>query len=380
MAITVDEVYETTKMILNQNLDIRTTTLGINLKDCIHSDFDKFMKNVYNKVFSNQDWLPPGLGVGQALIKPKGIDDVPIVGLTLWTEDPTRGAYELAQVAHALEAELKRIPGTRDIYTLGAPDRVVQVLPDPVRLAGYDLSLDDLRRSLLAANTSTDAGALIADNQEIPVQAGSFLVAPEEVENLVVGLHQGAPVYLADVAQVRLGPESPQRYVWLGSGPAAANKDITARGEFPAVTLAIAKKPGENAVLIAHQLLERVQQLQGILIPEGVHVTVTRNYGITANDKARTLIGKLAFATGFVILLVLLALGWREALIVGAAVIVTLAITLFASWAWGFTLNRVSLFALIFSIGILVDDAIVVVENSHRHIRFGKHSLGVCLT
>jgi multidrug efflux pump subunit AcrB len=146
-------------------------------------------------------------------------------------------------------------------------------------------------------------------------------------------------------------------------------------GEFPAVTVAIAKKPGENAVVIADRLIERVEQLKGIFIPEGVSVTVTRNYGLTANDKARTLIGKLIFATGFVILLVLFALGWREAVIVGAAVVITLTITLFASWAYGFTLNRVSLFALIFSIGILVDDAIVVVENIHRHIQLGAKSL-----
>jgi multidrug efflux pump subunit AcrB len=330
---------------------------------------------LYNKLYSNADWLPPNLGVGQPIVKPKGIDDVPIVGLTLWTEDPQRGADDLARVAHTLETELKRIPGTRDIYTLGAPDRVVQVRFDPARLAGYGLALSDLRRSLQAANASTDAGALVGDNREIPVQAGGFLVDPTEVGKLVVGLHQGAPVYLADVADVKLGPDTPERYVWLGTGPAAEANGIKTRGEFPAVTLAIAKKPGENAVQIAAQILERVEQLEGTFIPEGVNVTVTRNYGVTANDKAMTLIAKLIFATGLVIALVLVALGWREAIIVGAAVILTLTITLFASWAWGFTLNRVSLFALIFSIGILVDDAIVVVENIHRHIHLGGRKL-----
>ncbi|MDS4022236.1 MAG: efflux RND transporter permease subunit [Candidatus Competibacter sp.] len=330
---------------------------------------------LYNKLYSNADWLPPNLGVGQPIVKPKGIDDVPIVGLTLWTEDPQRGADDLARVAHTLEAELKRVPGTRDIYTIGAPDRVARVRFDPAKLAGYGLTLADLRRSLQAANASTDAGALVGDNREIPVQAGSFLVDPTEVGKLVVGLHQGAPVYLADVADVTFGPDTPERYVWLGTGPAAEANGIKTRGEFPAVTLAIAKKPGENAVEIADQILERVEQLKGTFIPEGVNVTVTRNYGVTANDKAMTLIAKLIFATGLVIGLVLVALGWREAIIVGAAVILTLAITLFASWAWGFTLNRVSLFALIFSIGILVDDAIVVVENIHRHIQLGGRKL-----
>ncbi|MDS4059295.1 MAG: efflux RND transporter permease subunit, partial [Candidatus Contendobacter sp.] len=330
---------------------------------------------LYNKLYSNADWLPANLGVGQPIVKPKGIDDVPILSLTLWTEDPQRGADDLARVAHTLETELKRVPGTREIYTLGTPDRVVQVRFDPAKLSGYGLALADLRRALQAANASADAGALVGDNREIPVQAGSFLVDPKEIGTLVVGLHQGAPVYLADVAEISLGPDTPERYVWLGTGPAAGASGLSVKGEFPAVTLAIAKKPGENAVKIADQILERVEQLKGTFIPEGVNVTVTRNYGVTANDKAMTLIAKLIFATGLVIALVLVALGWREALIVGAAVILTLTITLFASWAWGFTLNRVSLFALIFSIGILVDDAIVVVENIHRHLHLGGRKL-----
>ncbi len=330
---------------------------------------------LYNKLYSNLDWLPTNLGVGQPIVKPKGIDDVPIVALTLWTEDPQRSADDLSRVAHTLETELKRVAGTRDLYTIGAPDRVVRVLFDPAKLSGYGLALADLRRSLQATNASADAGFLVGDNREIPVQAGSFLVDPREIGSLVVGLHKGTPVYLADVAQVELGPDSPERYVWLGTGPAAAAKGISSQGEFPAVTLAIAKKPGENAVQVADQLLERVEQLKGTFIPEGVNLTVTRNYGVTANDKAMTLIHKLIFATSLVIVLVLIALGWREAFIVGTAVILTLAITLFASWAWGFTLNRVSLFALIFSIGILVDDAIVVVENIHRHIHLGGRKL-----
>jgi len=332
---------------------------------------------LYNKLYSNQDFLPQNLGVLAPIIKPKGIDDVPILSITLWTRDSERGAFELSRVAHTLEAELKRIDGTRDIYTLGAPERIVQVQLDPARLAGHGLALDDLRQALLAANASADAGQIVSNNRAIALQAGSFLTTPEQLAELVVGLHQGSPVYLADVATVRYGPEQPKQYVWFGTGPSGSSTDseTTPVGAQPAVTLAIAKKPGENAVVIADQLIERLEQLKGALIPHGVEVTVTRNYGATANDKARTLIKKLIFATTAVIILVLLALGWREALIVGAAVIITLTITLFASWAYGFTLNRVSLFALIFSIGILVDDAIVVVENIHRHIQLGRKSL-----
>jgi multidrug efflux pump subunit AcrB len=330
---------------------------------------------LYNAFYSNSDWLPANIGIGQPLIKPKGIDDVPIVAGTLWSEDPAIGAYELSRIAHAIEAELQRVPGTRDIDTIGSPDRVLHVLLDPQRLAGHSIDIDNLRQALLAANASSDAGRAVANNREIQIQAGTFLVNAQEVADLVVGLNQGAPVFLRDVADIRYGADTPARYVQFGTGPAASHKGLAAMARQPAVTIAVAKKPGENAVEVADKLIARFEQLRGTFLPDGVQATITRNYGATANDKAQTLIKKLAFATASVVLLVLLTLGRREALVVGAAVVVTLAITLFASWAWGFTLNRVSLFALIFSIGILVDDAIVVVENIHRHMQLGGKSL-----
>ena len=330
---------------------------------------------LYNTIYSNQDWLPKNLGVAQPIIKPKGIDDVPIVALTLWSTNEKHGSYELQMVAHAIEAELKRIPGTRDIYTIGGPERVVHVLVDAQRASGYGISVQDLRAALNSANTSRDAGALVYNNQEIPVQAGNFLVSVDEVQSLVVGVHDGKPIYLSDVAEIRQEPDQPDLYEWYGSGPAGSHLGVTSVGEHPAVTVAIAKKPGTNAVDIANQVIQRFEKLKGTFVPDDVQATVTRNYGYTANEKAQTLIGKLVFATTFVVVLVWIALGWREAFIVGTAVVITLAITLFASWAWGFTLNRVSLFALIFSIGILVDDAIVVVENIHRHMQMGGKTL-----
>lgn len=330
---------------------------------------------LYNKIFSNQDWLPNNLGVGQPIIKPKGIDDVPIVTLTLHSENPSTGAYELGQVAHAIEAELKRVPGTRDIYTLGAPTRVISVQLDPQALNGYGIDLNQLRRALQSGNSIMDDMTITRDNHEILIQAGTFLTNSEEIGDLVVTSHQGRLVYLRDVADIHHGPDQPDQYVWLGAGPGAAEKQLNLTTTIPAVTIAIAKKPGTNAVEIANAVIERFEQLKGTFIPSDIKATVTRNYGETADTKAKQLISKLIFATASVILLVLIALGWREALIVGAAVVVTLAITLFASWAWGFTLNRVSLFALIFSIGILVDDAIVVVENIHRHLALGAQNL-----
>ena len=311
---------------------------------------------LYNTVQSNRDWASPSLGIGEPVVKPKGIDDVPVVTLTLWSADPQAGAYELERVAHAAEAELKRVPGTREVQTLGGPGRALRVLMDADRMNAHGVAPLDLRNALQLANVSLPAGSTVRDNREVVVETNNYLASAADVETVVVGAHDGRPVYLRDVAQVLDGPPPPARYVWTGS----------AKGEHPAVTLQVTKKPGENAVEVAERVVARAAELHGSVIPDDVRVSVTRNYGATANEKAQKLIQKLVFATASVILLVLVALGWREALIVGVAVLLTLASTLFASWAWGFTLNRVSLFALIFSIGILVDDAIVVVENIHR--------------
>jgi len=331
---------------------------------------------LYNAIYSNQDWRPPGVGILQPLVKPKGIDDVPILSVTLWTKDPERGAYELRQVAHAIEAEIKRVPGTRNVYTIGGPDETVHVTLDAQRLAGYGLTVNELTRSLQAANVVQHAGALVSGGASVPVQAGEFLADRDEVAQLVVAVHQGRPVYLQDVAEVRAGPDQPEQYVTFGAGPAAAQKGIELEETAPAVTIAISKKPGENAIDVTRAVLERIELLRGTYIPDGVEATVTRDYGVTANDKAQKLIQKLMFATASVVLLVWLTVGWREALVVGAAVVITLSATLFASWAWGFTINRVSLFALIFAIGILVDDAIVVVENINRHMSLGGGTIG----
>ncbi len=323
---------------------------------------------LHDTILSHKDWLPPELGVGEPLVKPKGIDDVPILAVTLWTKDRERGAYELERVAHAVEVELKRVPGTREVTTIGGPGRVVQVQLDVEKLNAYGLAATDLRRMLVSANTALPAGDLVRGNETILVETGAFLESAKEVRELTVGVHEGAPVYLADVARVVDGPPPPARYAWHGIGKAGSGAaPDTAGNSYPAVTIAVTKKAGENAVEVAARVEQRLAQLSNTVIPAGVETTVTRDYGQTANDKAKLLISKLLFATLSVVALVFLTLGRREAAIVGVAVLLTLAATLFASWAWGFTLNRVSLFALIFSIGILVDDAIVVVENIHRH-------------
>jgi multidrug efflux pump subunit AcrB len=307
------------------------------------------------------------------IIKPKGIDDVPIVTLTFWTPDKARTAFDMQEISRAVEIELKRVKGTRDVTTLGGPGHMIRVLMDSESMNAHGVTAQDIRASLQVSNASQPAGNLVAGGQEILVQSGTYIESAADVKKLVVGVFNRQPVFMSDVARIEDGPDQPSQYVMFAPGKAAHEVGVPegAKGavvgqEYPAVTLSISKKPGVNAADVAQQVIARANSLKGTVIPDGVNFTVTRNYGQTATDKAQKLIGKLIFATSFVVLLVLFALGWREAIIVGAAVSLTLFATLFASWAWGFTLNRVSLFALIFSIGILVDDAIVVVENIHR--------------
>ncbi len=315
---------------------------------------------LYDTVNSHADWLPKGLGVLQPLIKPKGIDDVPIVSLTLHGKDVDLSAFELERIAQNIEIDLKRVKGTREVTTLGGPSRAIQIDIHPARMQAAGITVPELRIALQAAHLGAPVGDLLVGKQAIAIESGPFLSSAKDVANLVVGVRAGAPVFVQDIAQVRDGGAQANTAVWHGMG---GTKPI----ERTAVTMAITKKPGENAIEVADAVLAQVASLKQSKIPQNVDVTTTRNYGETANDKAKKLIQKLLFATASVVALVFIALGRKEAAIVGTAVILTLTVTLFASWAWGFTLNRVSLFALIFSIGILVDDAIVVVENIHRH-------------
>ena len=320
---------------------------------------------LYDTVGANADWLPKGLGVLQPIIKPKGVDDVPIVALTLHSTRADTGAFDLERVARSVEAEIKRVPGTREVKTVGGPGRAVMVEVDPTRLAAVGLTLHEVRGALQSANMGLPVGDVLQGNQAIAIETGPYLHSAQDVAELVLASRGRKPVYLREVASVREGAPPAERYVWHGE---VQRGEGEARAvETPAVTLAITKKPGENAIDVANAVMQRVSELHDTVIPHDVQVSTTRNYGETANDKAATLIKKLLFATFAVVALVFFALGRREAAIVGTAVVLTLTATLFASWAWGFTLNRVSLFALIFSIGILVDDAIVVVENIHRH-------------
>ena len=316
---------------------------------------------LHDTVAANSDWLPKGLGVMPAIIKPKGIDDVPMLTLTLFSKNSSISSYELEKIANRIEIDLKRIKGTREVTTIGGPKRAIRIEVSPERMALKGVTIPELRMALETANLGMPVGDLLTEQGSIAVETGPFLKNLEDVEDIALGVRQGNPIYIKDVATVIDGPIQNQRLVWH----AEASENGTA--DHPAVTISVTKKPGENAVDVSNQVLNQLQFLRSTLIPKDIEIAVSRNYGETANEKATKLIQKLIFATLSVVALIFFALGRREAMIVGSAVVLTLSATLFASWAWGFTINRVSLFALIFSIGILVDDAIVVVENIHRH-------------
>ncbi|MCX6872469.1 MAG: efflux RND transporter permease subunit [Verrucomicrobia bacterium] len=306
------------------------------------------------KLRSNFDRIPPGVGV--PLVKPKSIDDVPILGLTFHSKHYDH--LTLRRLAAQVEESIKQVPLVAETTLIGGARKTVRVILDPVRLASRSLSPAGLIPMLQQANRQFRAGGLTTANREVLVETGAFLKSAADVGNVVIGVFSGRPVYLREVAEVVDGSEEPSQYVLYGAGA-----DI----EEPAVTLSLAKRPGANAIAVADAVLRKVELLKGTLIPAEVTVTVTRNYGETAAEKSNELLLHMGIAIFSVALLIWLTLGWRESGIVAVAIPATLALTLLVFYLYGFTLNRITLFALIFSIGILVDDAIVVVENIVRH-------------
>jgi multidrug efflux pump subunit AcrB len=325
---------------------------------------------LYNKLMSNYDKIPPG--VSQPLVKPRSIDDVPILTLTLWSKNPRYTGYELRQAAGELANQLKRDADVAEFTVTGGQRRQVTVNMDPVRLRSYNTTAIEIMTKLQKANVTLTSGEMSQQNRQITVETGGFLTSAKDVGDVVVNVFEGKPVYLRDVSDIVDGPGEVSDYVFMGFGPAAKEK---ASGKYEAVTIAIAKKKGTNATHISERILEKVGKLRGSLIPSDIEVTTTRNYGETAKDKSDELLYHMFLAAISVTILVALALGWRASLVVAVAVPVTLALTILVSYTYGYTLNRVTLFALIFSIGILVDDAIVVVENIHRHFKLSGVSI-----
>ncbi len=358
----VEYVYSIVKP--GENLTIVRFHVGENTEESI--------VKLYTKLMSNYDKIPSG--VSQPLVKQRSIDDVPILALTMWSNEDQYTGYELRRIGTVLSDEIKKDEKISDFSIIGGQKRQIGVVLDPLRLKAYHFSPLEISGALEKANVSLKSGDFSSKNQRYTVQTGAFLKNAQDVEDLVVGIFNEKAVYLKEVATITDGPAEAADYTFIGFGPGAPSKGIETHsiGQRESVTLAISKKSGTNATVVAEETLKKVEALRGTVIPAGVNLTVTRNYGETAKEKSDELLDHMMIATVSVVLLIAIALGWRESVIVAVAIPVTLSLTLLITYLYGYTLNRVTLFALIFSIGILVDDAIVVVENIHRHFTKGK--------
>ena len=332
----------------------------------VGEDEEKSIVRLNQKMSANFDLIPPG--ATPPLVKPRSIDDVPILAVTLSSarHDP----FSLRRIAQQLHDQVKSVPDVSEVKIIGGQRRQVRVLLDPARMAARGVAPAALVGMLRQANRQLPSGSIVAGNREFLVETGGFLRTAEDVGQVVAGVAGGRPVYLRDVAQILDGPEEPADYVLFGPGPAARANDPAAH---PAVTLSVAKRKGTNAIEVADKVLAKIEALKGTLVPGDVTLTVTRNYGETAAEKSNELLLHMLIAVVSVSILIWITLGFREAGIVATAIPVTLALTLTVFYLTGYTLNRVTLFALIFSIGILVDDAIVVVENIVRHYRLPEN-------
>src|ERR1035441_8560179 len=391
----------------------------------VGEDIERSLVNLNQKLQANFDRIPRG--VSFPLIKPKSIDDVPILALTF--HGVGQDHYTLRRIVAEVDDAVKQVPLVAETTIIGGERRQLRVLLDPAKLASRQLSAADIVPLLQSANHQLIAGPLTDHNREVLLQTGSFLTSAKDAGNVVVGVRGEKPVYLRDVATIVGGPEEPSQYVFFGAGAAGRNRtarspspqpspqrrgrngsnavarssatDSSATGdagslspgeragvrgngapeltesgayvEEAAVTLSIAKRPGANAISVAHEVLRKVEALRGRVIPNGVEMSITRHYGKTAEEKSDELLLHMGLAVIGVSVLILLTLGWRESIIVGIAIPCTLALTLLVFYLHGYTLNRITLFALIFSIGILVDDAIVVVENIVRHFNLPQN-------
>ena len=331
----------------------------------VGEDVEKSLVKLNQKLQSNFDRIPRG--VSPPLIKPKSIDDVPILALTFHG-----GHYDhltLRRLVAQVDGAVKQVPLVAETTIVGGAKRQLRVLLDPTRLASRNLSAVEIVPMLTQANRQSAAGAITSNNRETIVETGGFLSNAQDVGYVVVGVYGHKPVYLREVAEIKDDAQEPSQYVFFGSGAARS----TTTGEQPAVTLTIAKRPGANAISVAQQVLEKIDALKGKTIPNDVQVSITRHYGETAAEKSNELLLHMGIAVIGVSVLILLTLGWRESGIVAIAIPSTLALTLLVFYLYGYTLNRITLFALIFSIGILVDDAIVVVENIVRHFHLAQN-------
>jgi multidrug efflux pump subunit AcrB len=338
----------------------------------VGEDEEKSIVRLNQKMFANFDLIPAG--ASQPLIKPRSIDDVPILALTLSSDRYDH--FMLRRIAAQVYDQIKQVVDVSEVKMIGGQRRQVRVILDSARMTAYHIAPVAVIPILEQQNRQLSSGSFSSDNREFLVDTGGFLRTAEEVGSIVISAFNQRPVFLRDIARIEDGPEEPADYVLMGQGIGAYSKNqanVSLSSASPAVTLTVAKRKGTNAIQIADRVLEKIDLLRGTLIPSDVVVTVTRNYGETAKEKSNELLFHMLIAIVSVSILIMVTLGLRESGIVATAIPVTLALTLALLYLYGYTLNRVTLFALIFSIGILVDDAIVVVENIVRHYRLPEN-------
>ena len=333
----------------------------------VGEDIERSFVKLYNEINKHMDQMPAG--VTFPLVKTRAIDDVPMLGLTLWSENYSD--YQLSQMGQELEAEIKKINDVAVTHKIGGRDRQLRVVLDKDKLAASGLDFLSVSEMIKANNSQLSAGSFDKNDTEFLVNTGAFLASVTDVENLVVGVQQNQPIYLKQVAKIIDGPEVPQNYVSLGFGKGSV-KSSDYKSEYPAVTISVAKRKGADAMKIAEVIIDKVAHLRTTLIPDDVHVEITRNYGETASHKVSELLWHLIGSIFAVTLVVMLAMGWRGGLVVFLSVPITFALTLLSYYMMDYTLNRITLFALVFVTGIVVDDSIIIAENMHRHFKMKR--------
>ena len=333
----------------------------------VGQDVERSYVKLYDELAKHENMFPQG--VYKPMVKTRSIDDVPMLGITIWSEK--QDDYQLHQIAEEVTSEIEKVKDVAITKEIGGNNRELKVILDKDRMSENGVDALGIMQMIQANNGSSQSGSFVENDEEFLVTTGQFLSNAEDVENLVVGVNKNMPVYLKQVATITDGPSTPRSYVSFGYGK--ANEQFkTAKSEYPAVTISVGKVKGADAMKISDKILTKVEQLKKTIIPDDVHVEVTRNYGETASHKVGELLLHLGIAIIAVTVLVILAMGWRGGLVVFFSVPLTFALTLFAYYLLGYTLNRITLFALVFVVGIVVDDSIIIAENMHRHFKMKR--------
>jgi len=331
----------------------------------VGEDSERSLVKLYNEVMKNMDHMP--YGATMPIIKSRSIDDVPALAFTLWSDKMS--GYELRQVSEVVGNEIKKVPNVAQVKIIGGQSRQVKVVLDRDKMAGSHIDFGNIAEALQANNVQMESGNIISGDKVYAVQTGKFFANKDEVKNMIVGISDNQPVYLHQIADVTDGPETPKQYVSFSYGAANAKEKVQMPDDYSAITISIAKKKGSDAMKLAETVIGKVNQMKENVITNDIHVNVTRNYGETASHKVSELLMHLIIAIIAVTLFVMLAMGWRGGLVVFLSVPITFALTLFSYYFLGYTLNRITLFALVFVTGIVVDDSIVIAENMHRHFK-----------